>query len=174
MPAYGKPLFSKAEIGKRVQEMGGQISKDYKGEDLVLVGVMNGAFIFMADLCRAISLPVSVDYIGLSSFNGRSKGRGAVRIASDLNVNIAGKNVLIVEDIINSGLTVEYLIKNLHAREPKSVKVCTLLDKAEKRRNGFKPDYAGFVIPNRYVVGYGLDYNDQYRNLPYIAVLGEE
>jgi hypoxanthine phosphoribosyltransferase len=174
MPEYGKPLYSKAEIQKKVAELGERISKDYKGKDLLLVGVMKGAFVFLADLARAISVPVSVDYLGLSSFEQRSRGRGAVRISSDLNENITGKNVLVVEDIINSGLTMEYVTKNLKSREPKSLKVCTLLDKVEKRRTDFKADYVGFVIPDRYVVGYGLDYQDQYRNLPYIAVLGEE
>ncbi len=173
MPNYGKVVFSKAEIQKRVLELGERISKDYKGEDLLLVGVMKGAFIFMADLARAISIPVSIDYIGISAFHSRSKGRGAVRLSSDLNENISGKNVLIVEDIINSGLTVEYIINNLRAREPKSVKICTLLDKTDKRRNDFRPDYAGFTIPNIYVIGYGLDYQDSYRNLPYIAALEE-
>lgn len=171
---FGKPLFTKAEIQKRVAELGEHISKDYKGEDLLLVGVMKGAFIFLSDLARAIRLPVSVDYLGLSSFEQRSKGRGAVRISSDLNENIAGKNVLVVEDIINSGLTMEYVTRNLLSRGPASLKVCTLLDKVEKRRSDFKADYVGFVIPDRYVVGYGLDYQDQYRNLPYIAVLDEE
>jgi hypoxanthine phosphoribosyltransferase len=174
MPEYGKPLYTRAEIQKKVGELGEQISKDYKGKDLLLIGVMKGAFVFIADLARAIKLPVSVDYLGLSSFEQRSKGRGAVRISSDLNENIAGKNVLVVEDIINSGLTMEYVTKNLLSRDPKSLKVCTLLDKVEKRRTDFKADYVGFTIPDRYVVGYGLDYQDQYRNLPYIAVLGEE
>ena len=171
---YGKPFFTKADIQKKVQELGDRISNDYKGEDLILVGVMKGAFLFLADLSRAIRLPVIVDYLGLSSFDARSRGRGAVRISSDLNVNIYGKNVLVVEDIINSGLTMEYVVKSLLAREPKSLRVVTLLDKVEKRRTDFKPDYVGFTIPNCYVVGYGLDYQDQYRNLPYIAVLGEE
>jgi len=175
MPAtFGKPLFTKAEIQKRVQELGDKISADYKGESLLLVGVMKGAYIFLSDLSRAIRMPIAVDYIGISSFESRSKGRGAVRISSDLNENIAGKNVLLVEDIINSGLTVEYLLKNLWAREPRDIKVCTLLDKVGKRRTSFKPDYVGFEIPSRYVVGYGLDYKDQYRNLPYIATLTEE
>ena len=171
---FGKPLFTKADIQKKVQELGDKISKDYKGKDLIVVGVMKGAFLFLADLSRAITIPVIVDYIGLSSFDARSKARGAVRISSDLNANIYGKNVLVVEDIINSGLTMEYVTKSLLAREPKSLKVCTLLDKVEKRRTEFTPDYVGFKIPNCYVVGYGLDYQDQYRNLPYIAVLGEE
>ncbi len=173
MPNYGKVVFSRAEIQKRVQELGERISKDYKGEDLLLVGVMKGAFIFMADLARAISIPVSIDYVGISAFNSRSKGRGAVRLSSDINENISGKNILLVEDIINSGLTVEYIINNLKAREPKSVKICTLLDKTDKRRNDFRPDYAGFTIPNIYVIGYGLDHQDRYRNLPYIAALEE-
>ncbi len=175
MPAnHGKPLFTRADIQKKVQELGEQITKDYKGKDLIVAGVMKGAYLFHADLSRAISIPVIVDYLGLSSFDSRSKARGAVRISSDLNENIYGKNVLVVEDIINSGLTMEYVTKNLLAREPKSLKVCTLLDKVEKRRTDFTPDYVGFKRPNCYVVGYGLDYQDQYRNLPYIAVLGEE
>ena len=171
---YGKPLFSKADIQKKVAELGDKITKDYKGESLLMVGVMKGAFVFMADLSRAVGIPISVDYLGLSAFEARSKGRGAVRITSDLNENIFGKNVLVVEDIINSGLTMEYITATLRARSPKSLKVCTLLDKIGKRRAEFTPDYVGFTIPDRYVVGYGLDYQDQYRNLPYIAVLGEE
>jgi len=175
MPAtHGKPLFTKEEIQKRVKELGDQISRDYKGEDVLLVGIMKGAYVFMADLTRAIRLPIYVDYLGLSPFPGRSKARGAVRISSDLNENVAGKNVLLVEDIINSGLTMEYITASIRAREPKSIKVCTLLDKVDKRRNDFKPDYVGFTIPDRYVVGYGLDYQDQYRNLPYIAILAED
>jgi len=171
---FGKPLITRSDIQKRVQELGADISKAYDGEPLLVVGVMKGAFIFLADLIRAIRLPITVDYIGLSSFQSRTKGRGAVRISSDLNENIAGKNVLVVEDIINSGLTIEYIVNNLKAREPKSIKVCTFLDKFEKRRAEFKPDFVGFTIPNQYVIGYGLDYQDQYRNLPYIATLAKE
>jgi hypoxanthine phosphoribosyltransferase len=171
---YGKPLITRSEIAKRVEELGSQISADYEGESLLMVSVLKGAFMFTADLSRAVRLPITVDYLGISSFPDRTRGRGAVRISSDLNENIAGKNVLVVEDIINSGLTMDYITKNLMAREPKSVKVCTLLDKVEKRRTDFKPDYVGFSIPNQYVVGYGLDYQDQYRNLPYIAILADE
>ncbi|MBI5191068.1 MAG: hypoxanthine phosphoribosyltransferase [Nitrospirae bacterium] len=171
---YGKPLFTKAEISKRVGELGDRISKDYKGEDLIMVCVMTGAYMFFADLTRVVRIPVVVDYLGVSSFGSRAKAKGAVRISSDLNQNIEGKHVLVVEDIVNSGLTMDYVKKNLLSREPRSLKVCTLLDKVEKRRANFQPDYVGFTIPNRYVVGYGLDYQDQYRNLPYIAVLGEE
>lgn len=171
---FGKPLFSKTDIQKRVKELGEQISEDYKGNGLVVVGVMKGAFVFLADLVRVIRIPITVDYLGISSFPERSKGRGAVRISSDLNENIAGKHILLVEDIINSGLTMKYVTDMLKAREPKSVKVCTLLDKVEKRRNQFKPDYVGFTIPDQYVIGYGLDYQDQYRNLPYIARMVEE
>jgi len=173
-PNFGKPLITKSDIQKRVQELGSTISRDYDGEPLLVVGVMKGAFIFLADLIRTIRRPITVDYLGLSAFQSRSKGRGAVRISSDLNENIAGKNVLVVEDIINSGLTMEYIVKMLSAREPKSVRVCTFLDKVEKRRADLKPDYVGFTIPDKYVVGYGLDYQDQYRNLPYIATLGGE
>jgi hypoxanthine phosphoribosyltransferase len=171
---FGKPLITRTELQKRVQELGTKISNEYDGEPLLVVGVMKGAFIFLADLVRAIRLPITVDYIGVSSFGSRSKGRGAVRLSSDLNENIAGKNVLIVEDIINSGLTIEYIVASLMAREPKSVKVCTLLDKIEKRRADFKPDFVGFTIPDQYVIGYGLDHKDQYRNLPYIATLAKE
>lgn len=171
---FGKPLFSKTDIQKRVKELGEQISEDYKGDGLVVVGVMKGAFVFLADLVRVIRIPITVDYLGISSFPERSKGRGAVRISSDLNENIAGKHILLVEDIVNSGLTMKYVTDMLKAREPKSVKVCALLDKVEKRRNQFKPDYVGFTIPDQYVIGYGLDYQDQYRNLPYIARLVEE
>jgi len=171
---FGKPLITRSEIQTKVQELGERIGRDYDGEPLLLVGVMKGAMMFMADLARAVRLPITIDYLGLSSFSSRSKGRGAVRLSSDLNENIAGKNVLIVEDIVNSGLTMDYVVNNLKAREPKSIRVCTLLDKVEKRRTEFKPDYVGFTIPDQYVVGYGLDYQDQYRNLPYIAILAKE
>lgn len=171
---YGKPVYSRADIQKRVKEIGDQISDDYKGESLMVVGVMKGAFVFLADLVRVIRIPITVDYLGISSFPERSRGRGAVRISSDLNENIAGKHVLVVEDIVNSGLTMKYVTDQLKAREPKSVKVCSLLDKVEKRRTSFKPDYVGFTIPDQYVIGYGLDYQDQYRNLPYIARLVED
>ncbi len=168
---FGKPIITQVEMQRRIKELGRRISIDYEGKDLLVVGVLKGAFAFFADLIRAIRLPVRVDFIMVSSYGVKSKTAGRVKVISDLTTDIAGQDVLIVEDIVDSGLTVNSLKKNFLSRRPKSLRFCALLDKQERRKIDVVIDYVGFKIPNKYVVGYGLDYQDKYRNLPYIAVL---
>ncbi len=164
---FGKPLFTSEEIQRKIQELGARISKDYAEKDLLVVGVLKGAIFFMSDLLRALKISVRMDFIHCTS----SKGSHPVLIICDMKEDIQGKDVLLVEDIMDSGVTVDYVKKMLLSRGPASLKVCALLDKAERRKVPIEADYAGFRIPNKYVVGYGLDYKDRYRNLPYIAVL---
>jgi hypoxanthine phosphoribosyltransferase len=168
---YGKPIITQADMHRRIRELGSRISEDYQGTDLILVGVLKGAFAFYADLVRAIHLPLMVDFLVVSSYGSKPKTSGRVKIISDLTMDIKSHHVLLVEDIVDSGMTLSFLRKKLLARHPKSVKVCTLLDKPERRKEGVILDYVGFSIPDKYVVGYGLDYQGKYRNLPYIAVL---
>ncbi|MEK7280620.1 MAG: hypoxanthine phosphoribosyltransferase [Nitrospirota bacterium] len=168
---FGKPIITQVEMQRRIKELGRRISIDYEGKDLLMVGVLKGAFAFFADLIRAIRLPVRVDFIMVSSYGGKTKPAGRVKVISDLKEDIAGQDVLIVEDIVDSGLTVNSLKKSLLSRRPKSLKFCALLDKPERRKIDVVIDYVGFKIPNKYVIGYGLDYQDKYRNLPYIAAL---
>ena len=151
--------------------MGRQITSDYAGKDLILIGVLKGAYAFYADLARAIRIPMRVDFIVVTSYGSRSKSSGKVKLVSDLTEEVKGKDLLLVEDIIDSGLTISYLMKTLAKRKPRPVKVCTLLSKPERRVVNVAIDYEGFRIPNKYVVGYGLDYQQKYRNLPYLAVL---
>jgi len=167
-------LLSEEAIAKRVRELGEQISEDYQGCDLVVVGILKGALVFMADLIRHLSIPVIMDFAVVSSYGAATKTSGVVRILKDLDQPIEGKHVLIVEDIIDTGLTMHYLINNLKARKPLSVKVCTLLDKPSRREVDIVPDYCGFSIPDSFVVGYGLDYAEYYRNLPQVGVLKPE
>jgi hypoxanthine phosphoribosyltransferase len=164
---FGKPLFTSEEIQRKIHELGARISKDYAEKDLLVVGVLKGAIFFMSDLVRALRISVRMDFIHCTS----SKGSHPVRIISDMSENIKGKDVLLVEDIMDSGVTIDFIKKMLLERGPDSLKVCALLDKTERRKVQIEADYAGFRIPNKYVVGYGLDYKDRYRNLPYIAVL---
>jgi hypoxanthine phosphoribosyltransferase len=168
---YGKPIITQADMHKRIREMGSRISEDYQGKALTLVGVLKGAFAFYADLVRVVDLPLIVDFLVVSSYGTKAKTSGRVKIISDLTTDIKGRDVLLVEDIVDSGMTLSFLKKKLMARRPESLKVCALLDKPERRKSGVVLDYVGFSIPNKYVVGYGLDYQDKYRNLPYIAVL---
>ena len=163
---FGKPLVTQEELHKRVKELGAEITNAYADRDLLVVGVLKGAFAFVADLARAISLPLRVDFITVAT-----TGNEEVKIVGDLTEEIRGKDILLVEDIVDSGHTVQYLRKALMARRPRSLQVCTLLDKRERRKVEVVVDYVGFAIPNKYVVGYGLDYENRYRNLPYIAVL---
>jgi len=167
-------LLSEEVIAKRVKELGEQISRDYSGCDLVVVGILKGALVFMADLIRHLSIPVIMDFAVVSSYGTATKTSGVVRILKDLDQPIEGKHVLIVEDIIDTGLTMHYLINNFKARKPLSVKVCTLLDKPSRREVDIVPDYCGFSIPDHFVVGYGLDYAEYYRNLPQVGVLKPE
>lgn len=168
---FGKPLFTSEEIQRKIHELGQRISADYANKDLLVIGVLKGALFFMADLLRTLKLPIQMDFIHCTSSQSRSKGGSPVQILSDIKTDIRDKDVLLVEDIIDSGVTVKYIKQMLLDRGPASLKVCVLLDKTERRKVPIEADYAGFRIPNKYVVGYGLDYQDRYRNLPYIAVL---
>ena len=163
-------LFDEATLGERIRELGARITADYTGKDLVVIGVLKGCFLFLADLSRAIDTPHAIDFLGLSSYHGGTQSTGEVRITSDLARPIAGKHVLVVEDIIDTGLTMQYLLQNLQTRQPASVSICSLLFKPETNRIPVKIDYLGFEIPNHFVVGYGLDYDELYRNLPYLVV----
>lgn len=165
-------LITSEEIQRRVRELGAQITADYAGaDDLLLVGVLKGCAMFMVDLARAIDLPLALDFIAIASYGASTESSGVVRMLKDLDVDIAGRNLLIVEDIIDSGLTLAYLRSQLLRRNPASLRICTLLNKPERRTADVHVDYLGFNIPNEFVVGYGLDYAERYRNLPYIGVL---
>ena len=169
-PDISRILLDEEKIRERVRELGGQISRDYAGRSLTLIAILKGSVVFMADLMRAIEGDVSVDFMSLSSYVGTDSS-GEVRVLLDLRESISGKDVLIVEDIIDTGLTLHYLQGNLRTRGPKSLEICTLLDKPDCRKAKVKAKYTGFAIPNEFVVGYGLDYNEKYRNLPYVGVL---
>jgi hypoxanthine phosphoribosyltransferase len=164
-------LLSTEILQAKVAALGEQITRDYKGKPLLLLGTLKGAVPFIADLARAIELPLEVDYMAISSYGNSTHSSGVVRILKDLEGPIENKHVLIVEDIIDSGLTLSYLMENLRRRRPLSLRVCTLLDKERERVKPVDADYTGFTIPDRFVVGYGLDYAQQYRNLPYIGIL---
>ena len=166
-----EPMFTRDQIAERVRELGARIERDYQGKELVLLGVLKGSYIFISDLARAIDLPLSVDFIGLSSYGEATESSGVVKITSDLAQPIEGKHVLIVEDIVDTGLTMRYLLDNLGTRRPASVKLCTLLHKPSRARTRIPIDYLGFQIEDRFVVGYGLDHGDKYRNVPFIGVL---
>jgi hypoxanthine phosphoribosyltransferase len=170
---FGRPIVTQEQMRSRIRELGRQISADYTGKDLVLVGVLKGAYAFFADLARAIRIPVRVDFIIVTSYGSQSKTSGKVKLVTELTEDIKDKDVLLIEDIVDSGLTVQYLTKALAKQKPKSIKVCTLLSKPERRVVNVPLQYIGFRIPNQYVVGYGLDYQQQYRNLPYLAVLDQ-
>ncbi len=164
-------LIDESALQARIAELGALITEDYRGRDLLLIGVLKGAVFFMADLMRQLDLPCEVDFMAISSYGAGVDSSGVVRILKDLDVSIEGRNVLIVEDIIDSGLTLSYLLRNLEARHPASLETCALLTKPERRTNEVECRYVGFEIPNRFVIGYGLDFAERYRNLPYVAVL---
>ena len=165
-------LVSEEELKAKVAQLGAQISKDYEGKNLVLVSILKGSVVFMADLMRAVSIPCSIDFMVVSSYGGsNTTTSGLVKIIKDLDGDLSGKDVLIVEDIIDSGRTLSYLLENLKTRNPKTLRLCTLLDKPDRRVVDVNVDYVGFVIPDEFVVGYGLDYDEGYRNLPFIGVL---
>lgn len=169
-----KVLISEEEIAKRVKELGKQLTEEYKGKDLLIVGILKGCMLYLSDLVRAIDLPLTMDFMVVSSYGSATKSSGVVRIIKDLEREIEGKHVLIVEDIVDTGLTLSYLIENLKTRNPKSVKVCSLLDKPDRRKAHVDIEYVGFQIPDEFVVGYGLDYAEVYRNLPFVCVLKPE
>jgi len=164
-----KIIIPKRELKKRVKELGAKISKDYAGKELILIGILKGSFIFLADLIRQIKIPHEVDFIAVASYGQEIEGSGAVRLIKDLSANIEGKNVIIIEDIVDTGLTLNFIRKNLLLRNPKSLEIVTLLDRKERRKVLVPIKYIGFVVPNEFVVGYGLDLGERYRNLPYIA-----
>lgn len=164
-------LISREDLAKRVAELGAEITLDYEGKKILVLGILKGAVPFMADLIREIKLPLTYDFMALSSYGASTQSSGVVRILKDLERSVEDVHILIAEDIVDTGLTLKYLIENLKARNPLSVKVVTLLDKADRRTAEVTPDYNGFTIPDEFVVGYGLDFNEEYRNLPYIGVL---
>jgi hypoxanthine phosphoribosyltransferase len=173
-PKIGETLVTEEELSRRVRELGAEISADYEGRDLLLIGVLKGAVPFLADLMRELTVECEVDFMAVSSYGSATDSSGVVRFLKDLDASIDGRHVLLVEDIIDSGLTLHYLLKNLRARSPASLEVCALLTKPERRRVDLPIRYVGFEIPNRFAIGYGLDHAQRYRNLRYVAVLDED
>jgi len=167
----GEILIDEETLQARIRELGAEISAAYAGSDLLLVGVLKGAVFFLADLMRELSVPCEIDFMAISSYGAGTDSSGVVRILKDLDMNISGRHVLVVEDIIDSGLTLSYLMRSLTARKPASLEVCTLLTKPERREVEVPVRYVGFEIPNKFVIGYGLDFDQRYRNLPFVAVL---
>jgi hypoxanthine phosphoribosyltransferase len=173
-PVIGEILVQPDDLKRRVRQLGEQISADYADKDLLLVGVLKGAVFFLADLMRQIDVPCEVDFMAVASYGSATESSGVVRILKDLDRPIEGHHVLIVEDIVDSGLTLQYLLRNLGARNPASLEVCALLTKPDRRKVQLEPRYLGFEIPDKFAIGYGLDHAEQYRNLPYVAALSEE
>jgi hypoxanthine phosphoribosyltransferase len=172
--AVGEVLIDEPTLQSRIVDLGEEISNDYAGKDLLLVGVLKGAVFFMADLMRSLTVPCEVDFMAISSYGAETDSSGVVRILKDLDIPLQGRDVLVVEDIIDSGLTLSYLMRNLRARDPASLEVCALLTKPGRREIEVPVKYVGFEIPNRFVIGYGLDYAERYRNLRYVGVLNED
>ena len=170
-PAIGRTLVGAEELTARVTELAAQINEDYAGRALVLIGVLKGAVFFVADLMRQLAIPVEVDFMAVASYGSSTRSSGVVRILKDLDAAIEGRHVLIVEDIVDSGLTLQYLLRNLADRRPASLEVCALLIKPERRKVDLDTRYVGFEIPDEFAIGYGLDYAERYRNLPYVAAL---
>ncbi len=170
----GEILFTEEKIAEIVQNIGRQISEDYKGKNLFMVSVLKGSLPFMADLMRQITIPCTIDFLSVSSYGKGTKTSGEVRILKDIDSSLEGKDLLVVEDILDSGVTLSYLLKMLSARNPASIRLCTFLDKPERRRVDIHADYVGASVPDEFIVGYGLDYAEKYRNLPYVGVLKPE
>ena len=169
--AVGEVLIDADALRARIEELGEEISREYEGRELLLIGVLKGAVFFMADLMRHLTVPCEVDFMAISSYGAQTDSSGVVRILKDLDINIEGRHVLVVEDIIDSGLTLSYLMRNLESREPASLEICALLTKPSRREIDVPVRWIGFEIPNKFVIGYGLDFAERYRNLPYVAVL---
>ena len=167
-------LITEKEIRQRIAELGAQISEDYRDKDPLLVGVLRGVFIFMADLVRTITIPIEVDFIGITRYGPSMRTKGAVRFTKDLDIYMSGRHVLFVEDVIDTGLSLRYIIRSLQARSPASLKMCVLFNKPRSRLFDLDVAYTGFTLPDKFVVGYGLDYEEKYRNLPFVGVLKEE
>src|SRR5215475_4948117 len=170
----GEVLIDEERLQERIRDLGREISEDYAGRELLLVGVLKGAVFFMADLMRSVTVPCEIDFMAISSYGAATDSSGVVRILKDLDINIEGRHVLVVEDIIDSGLTLSYLMRNLESREPATLEICALLTKPDRREIEVPVRYVGFEIPNRFVIGYGLDFGERYRNLPYVAVLSDD
>lgn len=164
-------LFDEKQINERIAIMAEQITNDYKGQTLLMVGILKGAVLFFSELAKRLELDIEMDFMAVSSYGSSAKSSGAAKLLKDLDYDIKGKNVLIVEDIIDTGLTLNYLVNSLEARNPKTLKTCCLLDKPSRRKIDFEPDYKGFEVPDKFLIGFGLDYASKYRNLPYIGVL---
>jgi hypoxanthine phosphoribosyltransferase len=171
--AIGEVLVPAEDLQRRIGELAAEISRDYAGKDLLLVGVLKGAVFFLSDLMRRLEIPVEVDFMAVASYGSATKSSGVVRILKDLDAAIEGRDVLIVEDIVDSGLTLQYLLRNLAGRNPRSLEVCALLIKPDRQKVELPTRYVGFEIPNRFAIGYGLDHGERYRNLPYVAALKE-
>jgi hypoxanthine phosphoribosyltransferase len=171
--AIGEILVPAEDLARRVVELAEEISRDYEGKDLVLIGVLKGAVFFLSDLMRQLTVPCEVDFMAVASYGSATKSSGVVRILKDLDAVIEGRDVLIVEDIVDSGLTLQYLLRNLAGRNPRSLEVCALLIKPERRKVDLHTRYVGFEIPNEFAIGYGLDHDERYRNLPYVAALNQ-
>lgn len=167
-------LLTEAQLEARVKELGRAISEDFAGKDVMFIGVLKGCFIFMADLMRHVTIPCAMDFMAVSSYGGGMVSTGAVKINKDLSQDIAGKHIIFVEDILDSGVTLSYLTKYLMTRQPASISIATLMDKPARRKADVKADYAGFIVPDAFVVGYGLDYDEKYRNLPFVGILKPE
>lgn len=166
-----RALFTKEQIDSAIAALGRQISEDYDGKNLLMVSVLKGSVVFMSDLMRAVTIPCEIDFMCVSSYGKGTKTSGVVKIVKDLDINLAGYDLLIVEDILDSGLTLSYIKEILSARNPSTIKICTLLDKPDRRQADIIPDYKCFIVPDEFVVGYGLDYDEKYRNLPYIGIV---
>lgn len=173
-PSIEKILYSEEELKAVVSRLAEQINSDYRDKNLLLVGILKGAVVFMTDLMRAIDIPCGIDFMAISSYGASTKSTGVVRIVKDLSIGIDDYDVLIVEDILDSGRTLSYLMELLSARHPRSLRICVLLDKPDRRAVDLTPDYTGLCIPDEFVVGYGLDFDEQFRNLPYIGVLKDD
>lgn len=170
---FGEIMISEEELKKRTKELGEEISKDYAGQEILAIGILKGAVIFLSDLIREISVDTKIDFMAVTSYGASTQSSGIVRILKDLDTSVEGANLLIVEDIIDSGNTLHYLRDYLMGRKPNSLKICTLLDKPERREAEITADYVGFEVENKFIVGYGLDYDEKYRNIPYITCLEE-
>ena len=166
-------LIAKTDIDKRVQELADVISRDYEGKELIIIGILKGAFVFMADLIRYLRIPCQVDFVRLASYGAGTMSTGNITVSKDIETSIQGRDVLIVEDILDTGLTLSSLVEMLKKRDPRSLKVCVFLDKKDRRKVPFEAEYVGFDIPDRFVVGYGLDFNEMYRFLPDVCVIEE-
>jgi hypoxanthine phosphoribosyltransferase len=178
MPVLDRPheiILTESQIEEKVRELAAQITKDYSDKPPIFIGILKGSVIFLSDLIRSIDLPIRLDFIAVSSYGSEMTSSGVVRIQYDLKTSIEGRDVLVVEDIVDTGLTLAYLMENFATRHPKSIKICALLDKKEARKSDIelKIDYVGFEVPDQFLVGYGLDYNEKYRNLPFVAAISE-